>query len=320
MLQRGRCNGTIATGLQSRFAESRSSLHGVLNALMPKRSPPPEDVHVAFPPGHFYSPIVAPAELDRNAIWPARVSLPAGVDFDDAGHRALLSGVFPKFLPDFDYPEHGAGDDELTHFYVRNSQFSWLDARAYFTLLRHWRPRRLIEVGSGYSTLLAADVNQRFLGGAMRITAIEPYPRPFLEKIPGIRVVRKPVQAVAAKIVDKLENGDVLFIDSTHVAKTGSDVNHLVFNVLPRLKAGVHVHFHDIFLPCEYPRDWVLVENRSWNEQYVVRALLMFSKRFEVVFGSTYAAMFKQAELARALGTRRIFGGGSLWLRVTDHH
>lgn len=277
-------------------------------------------IPLAFPPGHFYSPIVAPADLRRDTLWPEEVVLPAGIDFNDTRHSKILTEVFPEFLPAFDYPEEGSDDEILTYFYIRNSQFSWLDARAYFCLLQEWRPKRLIEVGSGYSTLLAADVSERFLDGRIGITAIEPFPRPFLQSVSSLEVLCQQVQEVEAGLFAELQSGDVLFIDSAHVSKTGSDVNHLLFNVLPYLNAGVYVHFHDIFLPCEYPKDWVIDENRSWNEQYLVQALLMFSKRFEVVFGSTYAAMFKQAELARALGTRRIFGGGSLWLRVTDHH
>lgn len=273
-------------------------------------------VPMPFPPGHFYSPIVAPAELDTATLWPAGgAALPLGIDFDAPGQRRLLSEAFTRFLPDFDYPEQGEDDATLTRFYIGNSQFSGLDARAYFVLLRQWQPRRLIEVGSGYSTLLAADVNARFLDGSAAITAIEPYPRPFLDKIPDLRVIRQPVQAVDTGIFAELAAGDVLFIDSTHVAKTGSDVNHLVFDVLPRLRPGVHVHFHDIFLPNEYLRNWVLDENRSWNEQYLIRALLMDSTRYRIVFGSSFVASIMPDAVAAALGGA-VMDGGSLWLDV----
>ncbi|MEO8801981.1 MAG: hypothetical protein ABI304_11880, partial [Rudaea sp.] len=113
-----------------------------------------------------------------------------------------------------------------------------------------------------------------------------------------------------------LESGDVLFIDSSHVAKTGSDVNYLYFEVLPRLAPGVRVHIHDIFLPHDYPREWVLDENRSWNEQYLLRALLMHSKGFRVIFGCSYA-FWRFPELVRtalAHPNGHAFAGGSFWI------
>src|SRR3546814_6818116 len=115
--------------------------------------------------------------------------------------------------------------DNDDHAYrLQNSQFGEADARALFALLRHWQPQRLIEVGSGYSTLLAADINRRFLDGAMRITAIEPYPRPFLRSLEGLHALRvERVQDTPASVFAELSSGDVLFIDSSHVLKTGSE-------------------------------------------------------------------------------------------------
>lgn len=274
----------------------------------------------SHPNGHFYSPVVDTAELSgrQDRLWPSS-PLVLGIDFDDASHEALLRGAFARFLPEYDYPEVLEESPELTDFFTRNSQFSWLDSRAYFVLLRHWRPRRVIEIGSGFSTLLAADVSRRFFGGELDLTCIEPYPRPFLVRgVPGItRLVQAKVQDVDLAEFERLESGDVLFIDSSHVAKTGSDVNFLYFEVLPRLAQGVRVHIHDIHLPHEYPREWVLDENRSWNEQYLVRALLMDSRRYAVEFGCNYA-YHRFPDLVRAaLRREHGYGGGSLWLRVS---
>lgn len=274
----------------------------------------------SHPDGHFYSPVVDPDEIAqrRHEIWPAQPFV-AGVDFDDEAHRRVLSEVFPRFIADYRYEEAAPAEDaELDRFYTRNSQFSWLDSRALFVLLREWRPRRIIEVGSGYSSLLMADVNQRFLDGACDITCIEPYPRPFLRRgLPGLsRVIEERVQRVDMSEFARLEAGDILFIDSSHVAKTGSDVNHLYFEVLPRLAHGVRVHVHDIFLPHDYPPDWVIDENRSWNEQYVLRALLMHSAAFHVVFGCSYAYHRFPEEVRQALNVAsgRAFGGSSFWI------
>lgn len=272
-----------------------------------------------FPPGHFYSPIVDPVEITRRAaqVWPA-APVVAGIDFDPAGHAQLLDEVFPSLLRDYAYPEKLPERDDLREFYTGNSQFSWLDSRAAFALLRHWAPKRVIEVGSGFSSLLIADVGRRFLGPGFGLTCIEPFPRPFLRRLPGVELVVAPVQDVELAVFDQLAPGDVLFIDSSHVAKTGSDVNRLYFDVLPRLAPGVRVHVHDIFLPHDYPKEWVLTDNRSWNEQYVLRALLMDSTRLRVRFGCSYAFATFPDKVAHALSrpAGQGYGGGSLWLEV----
>lgn len=274
----------------------------------------------AHPDGHFYSPVVDPDDIlsRKEEIWPAQPRV-LGIDFNDDHHRRVLEEYFPRYIHDYQYPEKAPNEDaELEGFYTQNSQFSWLDARALFVLLREWRPRRIIEVGSGYSSLLMGDVNQRFLGGDCEITCIEPFPRPFLERgIAGVsKVIVQPVQAVPFAAFAALQAGDVLFIDSSHVAKTGSDVNYLVFEVLPRLAPGVKIHIHDIFLPHGYLYNWVVDENRSWNEQYLIRALLMYSTAFAVSFGCSYA-FHRFPQLVRTalnLPAGHAFSGGSLWL------
>jgi predicted O-methyltransferase YrrM len=277
-------------------------------------------VTASHPAGHFYSPIVDPAELlpRTSELWPEKPPEILGIDFNDAYHREVLQADFPRFMADYQYVEREADTTSATQFYTQNSQFSWLDARVCFVLLRKWRPKRIIEVGSGFSSLLMADVNQRFFGGACEITCVEPYPRPFLKQgVAGLtRVIEQKVQAVPLALFETLETGDVLFIDSSHVAKTGSDVNYLYFEVLPRLKAGVFIHVHDIFLPNEYLKEWVFTENRSWNEQYVLRALLMYSTMFRVKFGCAYAfaTMLPMVQDALNHPKRHGFAGGSIWL------
>jgi hypothetical protein len=272
----------------------------------------------AFEPGHFYSPIVDTDAVARRRerVWPAQPTI-AGIDFNDASHHQVLTELFPRFMPEYDYPEHA--DAASPHrFYTRNPQFSWLDSRALFVLLRAWRPERIIEVGSGHSSLLMADVNRRFLDRSIDITCIEPYPQPFLTQgVDGIaRLLEREVQDVELEAFRRLGAGDVLFIDSSHVAKTGSDVNYLYFDVIPALAPGVHVHVHDVFLPNDYPVDWVLDHNRSWNEQYVLRALLMYaSSTLRVTFGCSHAFHRYRDLVIAALAHPRGhgFGGGSFW-------
>ena len=157
-------------------------------------------------------------------------------------------------------------------------------------MVRHFQPRFIIEVGSGFSSLVlgaAAAEND-----SASITCIEPFPREFLRKgFPGLRsLIEKKVQDIDLNFFSQLESGDILFIDSSHTVKIGGDVNYLFLEVLPRLKPGVIVHVHDIFLPFDYRRDWVLDEFRFWTEQYLLQAFLTFNSEFEVLMANRYLA------------------------------
>ena len=221
----------------------------------------------AFADGHFYSPIINTVELEEAEarIWSDSIEI-LGVDFNDPNHHILLSEVFPKYLEDYNYSWEPV--DETT-FYINNGQFGWCDSRILFCMLRHLEPKRIIEIGSGYTSLLTADVNRRFFKKELEFTCIEPYPSKFLlNGVSGIsRLIAKKVEDLPLSTFSNLQSGDILFIDSSHVSKTGSDVNYLFFEVIPRLPEGVLIHIHDIFLPAEYPKTWILNEGRSWNEQ-----------------------------------------------------
>src|SRR5207249_2885268 len=168
-----------------------------------------------------------------------------------------------------------------------------------FAMMRLHRPRRVIEVGSGFSSALMLDVNDRFPERRTQFTFIDPHPdrlTPVLRSTDSssARVVTQHVQDVPLTIFGELESDDFLFIDSSHVAKFGSDVNYLYFEILPRLTPGVLVHVHDIFWPFEYPTEWIR-EGRAWNEAYLLRAFLTFNKAYEIVFWTPYAAYQWQA-------------------------
>lgn len=287
-------------------------------------SPPPlpgrAEVLLPFPPGHFYSPIVDPTDIQcrEQRLWPATPPHWPGLDLNPAAQRDFLESTLPRFLPDFDYVRTAEETVASHQFYLANSQFSGLDALTLFAMLRKYGPRRMIEVGSGFSTLLTADVNNRFLQSSLDLVCIEPYPRDFLKQdVPGLNtMVEQKVENADTAIFDRLGPGDFLFIDSSHVAKTGSDVHHLYLSIIPRLKAGVIIHIHDIFLPYDYPRAWVIDENRSWNEQYLLHALLLFTDAFRVLFGCAYA-YYCHPELVKPLFAGALVGGGSFWMVKT---
>lgn len=287
----------------------------------------------AFPDGHFYSPVVDTEEAlrDRAAIWPpaqnpgplAEMMKVApveptvhGIDWSAASHEYLLRRQFPALIKGYDYPSTGPADDALEQYHEGNSQFGFADAKVLFCMLRMLQPRRIVEVGSGYSTLLMADVNARFLGGQTSITCVEPYPRPFLRRLHErgeIDLLEKRAQEAAGDVFDSLQAGDILFIDSSHVSKTGSDVNRLILDVLPSLKPGVVIHVHDIFFPNDYPESWVVENGFSWNEQYLLQAMLIGNPNFEVIYGGSLARAFHRLAMVDFLG--KMTHGSSFWMR-----
>ena len=170
-------------------------------------------------------------------------------------------------------------------FYYGNNTFSYGDADLYYSMIRYYKPKVLIEIGSGFSTLVATKaikVNLVQEGVECRICCVEPYENDWLEDT-GIEVIREKVEAVDVNFFKKLEKDDILFIDSSHIIKPGGDVLTEVFTILPLLNEGVLIHFHDIFLPDYYPDKWINDEFRLWNEQYLIEAFLSYNYAFEVV-------------------------------------
>ena len=202
-------------------------------------------------------------------------------------------------------------------YYAENPNFGPSDAIILATLLQLLRPSRYLEVGSGFTTALAIDVNEHHLRNRMVVTAIEPYPELLDEVIrPGdaIEIMAEPVQSVAVDRFASLGPNDVLFIDSSHVVKTGSDVHYLLTSVLPVLQPGVYVHFHDIFWPFEYPREWV-EGGRAWNEIYCLHAFLLFNPAFEIVLWNDWVWSTQKESLGAHLPMFFEHRGGSIWLR-----
>jgi hypothetical protein len=168
---------------------------------------------------------------------------------------------------------------------------------------------------------VSARVNREFLGGKMRFTCIEPHPRDFLvEGVPGITDLHvQEVQDVPLELYGELGDGDVLFIDTSHTVKTGGDVDWIYNQILPRLDPGVVVHLHDIFMPGDYPEQWV-VEGWGWNETYLVQSFLAFNSAFEILFGVRWMIQNHWNELVKAfpgLTEARAEWTSALWIRRT---
>lgn len=269
------------------------------------------------PPGDPYSPIPDLAEVRASAGWlfdTTRREIP-GINLREAAQLALLIelAAHQRDLPFPDAPS------ESFRYSFRNGFFGPGDAAVLFSVLLHLRPKRVIEVGSGHSSALMLDVNERFLGGSIRFTFVEPEDerlRSLLRSgdLSANELLTQPVQNVPIEIFRELDSGDILFIDSSHVAKIGSDVLHLLFEVLPVLAEGVVVHVHDVFWPFEYPWAW-LEEGRAFNEAYFVRAFLTDNPRWEIMFFNSYLAALHPENLFRAIPKGRDDPGSSLWLR-----
>jgi hypothetical protein len=186
-------------------------------------------------------------------------------------------------------------------------------------MIRYLQPKRIIEVGSGYSSAVAMDVNERFFDGEIDCVFIDPEPdrlRGLMKPTDQVTVHAERVQDVPLSIFDGLEAQDILFLDSSHVVKAGSDVTHLFFSVLPGLKKGVHIHFHDIFWPFEYPPQWIEWQ-RAWSEAHLLRAFLYENPSFEIRFFSDYLWRFYQHDLSEIFPLMTEDRPGGLWLRKT---
>jgi hypothetical protein len=273
-----------------------------------------------IPNGHFYSPIQSRSELERDF---SRIYAPpprelADIDLRESEQLALLQDLLP-FFRDFSFD---ASPSRGRRYGFGNDAYNYGDAVFLNAMLRRLRPRRLIEVGSGHSSCMTLDTNEFWFDGSIHCTFIEPHPKLLYSLLkPGdadrITVIPERVQDVDLNVFKALEANDVLFIDSTHVSKVGSDVNRLFFEVLPLLAAGVYIHIHDVFYPFEYPQEWALGDGRAWNEQYVLRALLQNSDAYEIVLFNTFLTRFQPAFFERHLPVALQERGGSIWLRKT---
>lgn len=238
------------------------------------------------PPGHFYSPIPSIDDIKRDAdrIFSDEISDLKGIDINESGQLDTLT-TFEKYYKEIPFTaEKSSGN----RYYYNNSYYSYADGITLYSMMRMVRPKRIIEVGSGFSSALMLDVSDQFFGGKIEFTFIEPYPERLNSLLAdgddkNAKIYSQNVQNVPIEIFDSLGESDILFIDSSHVSKMGSDVNYLLFSVLPRLKSGVYIHFHDIFYPFEYPRNWAY-EGVAWNEAYALRAFLQYNNAFKIEF------------------------------------
>ena len=247
-------------------------------------------------PIHYYEPIpdfrsITTEQIKRKRAFPA-------IDLRWEAQLALLN-------------ELAAYRDELAQldFDFNNSFFDGFDASVYYSLIRHLKPQRIIEIGGGYSTRIAAKALSANQKGSL--TCIEPYPE---ERLTGadlkIELIKKPVEEIDVDFFSCLDANDILFIDSSHTVKFGSDVCYEFLEILPRLAPGVWIHVHDIFFPHDYPAEWLINRRLALNEQYLLEAFLAFNRDFDVALANYWLSIDYLSSM-KAIGPGK--SGSSFW-------
>lgn len=305
-------NAQLSIHLQ-RITQERDELNTHLDRVSRERDRLESSLgHV--PPGHFYSPIPNLEEVrkDENWIFHDPRTIP-GVDLNIDEQFQLIDQL-KNYYPEMPFP---CEKEEGRRFFHNNPAFGGADAVFMYGMMRHLRPRRIIEVGSGYSSCVMLDTNDFFFAGSIACTFIEPNPELLLSLLTKedqhrVDIIPRRVQDVSLDRFSALQAGDILFVDSSHVSKVGSDVNTIFFHILPALQSGVYIHFHDILFPFEYPMEWVY-EGRAWNEVYLLRAFLQYNPAFKIVlFNAVVANLFPdklREEMPRCLQRT-----GGIWI------
>ena len=269
-----------------------------------------------FAAGHYYSPL-----LDLKGLSPGQDGYPHDgienwehIDLRGAEQRAFYTDALIN-QPPLAFPVHKS---PVYRYFSKNDFFPISDAYTLSAMIRRFQPKQIVEVGSGFSSAVTLDTLDE-VNLTSLLTFIEPYPERLYSLLSkadkaSARIIEKPVQETPMSVFDQLEANDVLFIDSSHVAKVGSDVSFLLLRVLPRLKPGVFIHIHDICYPYSYPYSWIY-EGRAWNESLFLRAFLQGNPAYQVVAFNPFAA-FTFPEVFKATFPEFLkSSGGSIWLQ-----
>jgi hypothetical protein len=269
-------------------------------------------------PGSYSSPIVDPVDIRRREleIFSINSKYIPGVDLNEEYQLTLLT-EFERYYPEIPFKDI----KNERRYYYDNGYYLHSDAIFLYSMIRYFHPRRIIEIGAGFSSAAMLDSTD-VLGFQNTIfTFIEPDParlKSLLRKEDYLRctIIENNLENVDNAMFEELTENDILFIDSSHVCKTGSDVHKVFFEILPKINSKVLIHFHDIFFPFEYPKPWVLDWNSfGWNEDYFLRAFLMYNTNFEIVFFNTFLEHFHKERFMTTMPDCLKHQGGSLWIR-----
>ncbi len=269
------------------------TLNRVLRVIVKKTFPLWQMIGLHVTPNHYYEPIPDTSTLS-NKLW-QKCSELIGIDINEQAQINLLSEFDLKYKEEFNrFPENKTTCPY--QYFINNGYFGEIDGEILYCMIRHFKPKKIIEIGSGYSTYMSAQAiikNKTDCGHETELVSIEPYPNKVIKSgFPGLsHLISRKLQDVSLSDFTSLEENDILFIDSSHVLKIDNDVQYEYLDILPRLKKGVIIQIHDIFLPEEYPREWVFNLYRFWNEQYLLQAFLAFNESFKVLWAGNYMCL-----------------------------
>lgn len=264
----------------------------------------------------YYSP-VPDLTLIGDEVWTRKSAL-GGIELATDAAIDRVERELAPLIQELDLPVQDPG--RPGKYFLHNGGFGPVDAELLYAMIRVGRPRRVVELGSGYSTLLIALACARNAddGTATAHEVFDPFPRPYIlgDALAATKLTALSATDVPLEVFATLESGDILFVDTTHTVKLGGDVNRLILDVLPILRAGVTVHFHDIFLPWEYPRQWFEEMHWYWAEQYLLQAFLAYNHDFEVVVPAHALTRYHPQRLAAAIPSFTAgVAPGSMWIR-----
>ena len=280
--------------------------------------PSSKDTPSRFPPGHFYSPIPDLSEVRARgaSIFGDPDSL-GGIDLGEE-HQLELLRRFAELYPSVPFPERPT---QGARYYYENIFYEYSDAITLHCMMRTAMPKRIIEVGSGFTSAAILDTVDRFFPDGLAFTTIDPHPERLHsllrdEDRASTRIIETQVQDVDLEVFCALEAGDILLVDSSHVSKAGSDVHFLLFEVLPRLRDGVLIHFHDVFYPFEYPKDWIY-DGWIFHEAYLLRAFLQYNSRFRIKYFQSMMFRRHRAFFEEHMPLCLRNSGGNIWIEKT---
>ena len=235
-----------------------------------------------------------------------------GLEFNPARHLEFLKTVCHPYL---DTLAALPVEDNGEGYFRNNGWFESVDADVLYGIVRHFAPGQIIEAGSGFSSRLTA---RAIRDGQLktRLISVDPCPRVEIREFVDEFIQSRIEELALSELADRLSPGDVLFIDSSHLVQTGGDVVYLYLQLLPRLRQGVLIHAHDMFLPFEYPKEFVVVDRWGWAEQYLVYALLMGNDALEILWPSCYMWQTRREQVQKVLGVEKAFPPpSSLWIK-----
>ncbi|ELR97962.1 class I SAM-dependent methyltransferase [Gloeocapsa sp. PCC 73106] len=266
-------------------------------------------------PVHFYQPVPSTEELP-DELWEKPSEL-VGIDLNIPSQIELLES-FQEFIQEFNQIPDASTKYSSTLF------FAGVDAHILYSMIRKFQPKKIIEIGSGSSTLLSITALNKV--GEMtnqygKVIAIEPYPQAYLKDylVGEHKLIQEKVEDLPLSLFEDLEENDILFIDSSHTVKIGNDVLYEFLEILPRLKKGVIIHIHDIFLPLPYPREMVKERYMFWAEQYLLQAFLAFNNSYQVLWSGAALKFYQKEKLAShfpaVFAENPDFIPGSFWIK-----